>query len=257
MDMLMIGGMYAPTDWLTLMVMGMYQENDMELTTYAAMSPSTALGTFSTTSKGWGDTKVAGLVRVYEKDGHHVHLNLGLSLPTGSIEERDTVLTPMGMTMETRLPYSMQLGSGTFDLEPGVTYTGRAGDLAWGGQVRATIRLGENDNDWAFGDKYQVNLWGSYAFADWVSGSLRVMAETEGKIDGIDADIVMPVQTADPDNYGGERVELGAGLNFQVPHGTFAGHRFGVEATLPVYEDRNGIQMQRDWSVMAGWQKSF
>ncbi|MFT6489638.1 MAG: hypothetical protein ACJAXQ_000412 [Parvibaculaceae bacterium] len=257
MDMLMVGGMYAPTDWLTLMVMGMYVEREMSLTTYAAMNPSVVVGNFTSKSKGWGDTKVAGLIRLYEENGHHIHVNLGVSLPTGSIEEKDEVLTPMGMVMETRLPYSMQLGSGTYDLEPGITYTGHAGKLGWGSQVKATIRLGENDQDWALGDKWELTGWGSYALADWVSASLRVKAEFEGKIDGIDGSIVLPVQTADPDNYGGERVELGAGLNFQVPDGALAGHRFGAEAIVPVYEDRNGIQMQRDWSVMVGWQNAF
>lgn len=257
MDMVMVGGMYAPTDWLTLMVMGMYVEKDMTLTTYAAMNPSVSLGNFTSKSKGWGDTKVAGLIRLYEENGHHFHANLGVSLPTGSIEKKGDVLTPMGMVMETRLPYSMQLGSGTYDLEPGITYTGQAGKLGWGSQIKATLRLGKNDQDWAFGDKLELTGWGSYALADWVSASLRVKGEFEGKIDGIDGSIVLPVQTADPENYGGERIELGAGLNFQVPQGVFAGHRFGVEAIVPVYEDRNGIQMQRDWSLMVGWQNAF
>ena len=257
MDMLMLGGMYAPTDWLTLMVMGMYVEKDMSLTTYAAMNPSVLVGNFTSSAKGWGDTKVAGLIRLYEEDGHHVHLNVGVSLPTGSIEERDQVLTPMGMRVDTRLPYSMQLGSGTYDFEPGITYTGHEGKLGWGSQLKATIRLGENDHNWAFGDKWMLTGWGSYALAEWVSASVRVQGEVEGKIEGIDGSIVLPVQTADPDNYGGERIELGLGLNFQVPQGVFSGHRLGIEAIVPVYEDRNGIQMKRDWSVMVGWQNAF
>ncbi|MBV1934664.1 MAG: hypothetical protein KUG59_08230, partial [Parvibaculaceae bacterium] len=54
MDMLMVGSMYAPTDWLTLMVMGMYVDKEMTLTTYAAMNPSISLGNFTSKAKGWG-----------------------------------------------------------------------------------------------------------------------------------------------------------------------------------------------------------
>jgi len=39
-----------------------------------------------------------------------------------------------------RLPYPMQIGSGTFDLYPGLTYTGQRDQAGWGGQVLATIR---------------------------------------------------------------------------------------------------------------------
>lgn len=87
--------------------------------------------------------------------------------------------------------------------------------------------------------------------------ALRVTGETESKIDGIDANIVAPVQTADPDNYGGDRVSLSLGLNTVVPSGTLKGHRFSMEATLPVYQDLNGPQMKRDHAIVFGWSKAF
>ena len=43
------------------------------------------------------------------------------------------------------LPYSMQPGSGTFDLLPGISYRGRAGAFSWGGQIGGVLRLGRND----------------------------------------------------------------------------------------------------------------
>ena len=64
MSMHMLGAMYAPTDWLTLMAMGMLVGNDMDHVTYQGGMGTTVLGEFSTESFGIGDTKLAGLVRL-------------------------------------------------------------------------------------------------------------------------------------------------------------------------------------------------
>ena len=54
---------------------------------------------------------------------HKFHLNLGVSLLTGSTDERDD--TPA--LANALLPYTMQLGSGTFDVLTGATYNARQG----------------------------------------------------------------------------------------------------------------------------------
>ena len=66
MEMHMLGAMYAPTHWLTLMVMGNFVEKDMSHITYSMMDPTNKIGEFKTRSSGWGDTKVSGLFKVYE-----------------------------------------------------------------------------------------------------------------------------------------------------------------------------------------------
>lgn len=256
-DMHMVGAMYAPFDMMTLMVMGHYIDREMDHITFAGGAGTTRLGTFTTRAKGWGDTKASALIKLYEDDIHHLHLNAGVSLPTGSIKERDVVLAPTGVLVSLRLPYAMQLGSGTYDLLPGVTYYGLQDKWGWGAQYVGTVRLGDNSQDYTWGDKHQISFWGSYLWTDAISTSLRVTGETESKIDGIDALIVAPVQTADPDNYGGERVSLSFGVNSVVPSGIFKGHRFSVEATVPVYQNLNGPQMERDHAIMFGWSKAF
>ena len=50
--------------------------------------------------------------------------------------------------------------------------------------------------------------WGSYRFQNWLSGSLRLSYVDLDSISGRDSAIGAPVQTANPDNYGGERVDL-------------------------------------------------
>ncbi len=256
-DMHMLGAMYAPTDMLTLMVMAKYLDREMNHITFQGGAGTTRRGTFRTNSKGWGDTKVSSLIRLYDDDTNHIHLNAGLSFPTGSITEKDQVLTPMGGRPTNRLPYAMQLGSGTYDLLPGITYRGQSDQWGWGAQYAATIHLSENAEDYALGDKHKISLWGSYLLTDAVSISARMSAETESKIDGIDSEIVAPVQTADPNNYGGKRVSAAIGLNTVIPSGILKGHRFSAEVTLPVYQNLNGPQMERDNTIMLGWAKAF
>lgn len=247
-EMHMVGGMYAPSDDLTLMVMGSYLIREMDHLTDAAAR-------FTTRSEGFGDTTVAGLYRFYEDDTHHVHFNAGVSLPTGGIEEVDgTPAAPAG----TRLPFKMQLGSGTLDLMPGVTYTGHSDRLGWGSQYKARLHMGRNSNDYSLGDTHEVSTWGSYRFADWISGSIRVTGKTEARVDGNQLNPVMPmmIPTTDPDNYGGQTLDLGFGFNI-AGQGSLHGHRLGAEMRIPVYQDLNGPQMQMGQSLMLGYQYSW
>lgn len=258
MDMHMLGAMYAPTDWLTLMVMAKYLEKDMKHLTFAGGSGTTVLGTFSTKNEGWGDTQITGLIRLYDDNINHVHLNAGLSLPTGSIDNTATVLAPNGMTPRLRMPYGMQLGTGTYDLLPGITYTGHDGKWGWGAQYTARIPLeNENAEGYRWGDKHTLSAWGSYEWAQWISTSARLTGTGQGKIHGIDPNIVAPVQTADPENYGGRELDLGLGVNLIGIKGPLTGHRLAIEATAPLYRDLNGPQLEKDWAVTVGWQYAF
>lgn len=258
MDMHMFGLMYAPTDWFNVMAMANYQDKEMDHITFQGGAGTNVLGNFTTNSKGFGDTKVSGLFRLYQNSMHHIHLNAGLSLPTGSIDETDTVLAPNGMTPTLRLPYAMQLGTGTFDLLPGITYYGRHNDWTWGAQYNAEIRLeNENSEGYAWGDKHSFTTWGAYGWSKNFSTSLRINASTQNSINGIDPNIVAPVQTANPDNFGGDVIDLGIGANYSFTSGALKGNRLAVEALMPIYRDLNGPQMETDFTIIAGWQYAF
>lgn len=262
-DMYMLGAMWAPSDAVTLMVMGNYIEKEMEHITYQGGAGTTQLGTFTTNPKGFGDTKVAALFPLLghpektDDTRNELTLKAGVSVPTGSTTKTDDILTPMGANPTIRVPYMMQLGTGTWDLEPALTYKARRGKLGFGVQGSASIKLGTNDEGYSFGDIYEGTAWLSYRPAQWVSLSGRVKARTMGQVDGIDPVIVGPVQTANPDFQGGERVDLIAGVNFVSTHGALAGHRLGIELGKPVYQDLNGPQMAGDWMLTVGWQKGF
>ena len=262
-DMVMAGAMYAPSDAVTLMVMGSYVQKEMDHTTYMGGMGTSVLGDFTTSPEGFGDVKLAALFPLL---GHpqatadvrnELTLKAGVSIPTGSTSETAQILTPTGATPIVRVPYAMQIGSGTWDAEPALTFKARRGQFGFGAQASAIVRLGDNDQGYSFGDVYQGTAWLSYRPAQWVSLSGRAQARTTGRVDGIDAAIIGPVQTANPDFQGGERVDLLAGANFVVTHGALAGHRVGVELGVPVYQDLNGPQMTADWSLTFGWQKGF
>ncbi len=253
MNMHMFGAMYAPADWLTLMFMGMYMEKSMDHITFQGGSGTTRLGTFKTTSSGIGDTKISSMFRISQNSTHKIHLNAGISLPTGDTDKRDTILAPGGARNNVVLPYSMQLGSGTFDLLPGITYSGKIDKISWGGQYIGTFRIGDHKG-YSLGDIHEATSWLSYQPQPSISVSTRLAYKNEGKIDGIDGRISLPVQTADPDKYGGDTINLYFGLNLAGQKGVLRGHRFTLEVGIPIHQDLNGPQMETDYIITAGWQ---
>ena len=253
MDMHMAGLMYGLTDRVTIMAMANYVTKEMDHVTYAGGMGTNELGSFRTSPAGFGDTKLAALVGLTED----IHLNAGVSIPTGSITERGEALTPMDMIADVRLPYPMQLGSGTWDLEPGVTWRGQSQTLGWGAQVKGIIRLGENDQGYSLGNQAMATAWLAYSLDQAAALSGRIEAKTIGRIDGQDPQIMGPVQTANPDFSGGDSVTAYAGLNLVATHGPLATWRLGIEAGLPLVQDLNGPQMPQNWSLNIGVQKSF
>lgn len=257
MNMHMFGMMYAPADWITLMAMGTYIRNDMELITYQGGSGTTELGRFQTETNGIGDVKLGALIKLFKTEGSAMHLNLGVSLPVGSITESGEVLTPMNMRPTVRMPYPMQLGSGSLDLLPGITYSGNQGKLGWGAQLTGTLRTSENNEGYKFGNQLDVTAWASQRLAKWISLSARSIFSSIGKIKDMDDEIMLPVQTAHPTFQGGKKLDLALGVNMIGQNGFIANQRIAVEFTLPVYQNLNGPQMKALSTWVIGWQYAF
>ena len=253
MNMHMVGAMYAVSDKLTLMGMTMFLSSEMDHTTYQGMAGTTVLGEFTTETSGIGDTRITALYKISEFS----HVNLGISIPTGSIEETGQILTPMNERPTPRLPYPMQLGSGTRDLLPAITYANRSEQFGWGAQANAVIRLGENEFDYSLGNKLGVTTWGSYLLTDWLSTSLRLDFMNLGDIDGRDENIAAPVQTANPAFIGGTRLDALIGINLIGQGGFVRNQRIAAEFGLPVYQDLNGPQLQTLSVLTLGYQYAF
>jgi len=247
MEMHMLGAMYALNDSFNLMVMLPYVRKNMDHITRMGAR-------FTTRSQGVGDVKLSALHALSRQPHRNIVLSLGVSMPSGDIDERDA--TP-AMT-DARLPYPMQLGSGTWDLLPGVTYTGHFGAWSWGGQLLGTVRLGDNDEDYTLGDRLELTGWASYRLAPAWSASLRLAGQGWGDIDGEDPQLnPVLVPTADPQLQGGRRLDVLAGVNLFLPGGGVGANRLALEAGLPVYEHLDGPQMSADWLLTANWQLLF
>lgn len=266
MDMQMFGLMYAPSDKLTLMLMANYIETEMDHQLVSQMAADMINGgamNFTTKSSGWGDTKLSALYRFYLEENRKAHFGLGLSIPTGSIDEEDS-LPGMGGPAGRQMPASMQLGSGTYDLLPSVTYVQQFEDWSWGAQANGIIRLeNENDNGYRLGHVFELLGWGGYNLTDWMGISSGLSYKHSGKLYGTQDGVgqVGPngrsVTTAFKDNYGGERIDAILGLNLLGPSGWVKGHRLAVDIRLPLWQDLNGYQLETDSVVTIGWQKSF
>ncbi|NNF06698.1 MAG: transporter [Candidatus Eisenbacteria bacterium] len=253
MQMHMFGLMHAPSNRVTFMAMVNVISNSMDHLTRAG-------GTFTTQASGLGDTKVQALVVLTHSNTCQIHLNAGLSLPTGSITESD--VTPMSAPDEAQLPYPMQLGSGTFDPEIGLTYLGQSDHWGWGAQGKATFRLGKNDNDYSIGNRGLFTAWGARGFGKNLSLSVRALGSAWGNIGGSDsayntAVMMQMVPTVFADLRGGERIDVGLGGDFTVHEGALNSLRIAIEALLPVYQRLDGPQLETDSSIIVGVQYAF
>lgn len=207
---------------------------------------------FTSTSSGIGDVEVEALVDVYSQGPFRAHAGMGVSIPTGSIDEQ---LVANGNAIQ--LPYAMQTGSGTVDLFPSAAVLAMNEMGSVGARIRGTIRFMDNDRGYRLPQGVELAAWGARQLNHWFSVSGGVVFEHFGQIKGEDADLdlaISPVE--DPSFTGGTFVDIPLGINLFVRDGLLAGNRFGVEARWPVSQDAEGPQLRRDRRITARWQRA-
>ncbi|MEQ1715292.1 MAG: hypothetical protein ABL907_04800, partial [Hyphomicrobium sp.] len=203
-----------------------------------------------------GDTEAHALVRLFYTPEHHMHAGMGVSAPTGDvgIKLRDTHGIESGM-----IHYGMQIGSGTWDAKPSLTYTGQFQDWFWGAQGSATIRLEDkNESGYALGDVYSATAWGGYRISDSLSATVRGLYTHEGEIHGGFTQTFIPLGPNDyVNNYGGTFVDIGVGISVSLPDESFKKNSFSLEWLQPVMTDANGYQLDRVGTLAASWKLAF
>ena len=244
MDMHMFGTMYAISNKWTLMGMLNYLNNDMDMIMPMNMS-------MSMESSGIGDLKVGGLYDLAQwDDGRRMHLKLGLNLPTGSIDEKHTNGNTLG--------YGMQLGSGTYDFEPAITYLGQTENYSYGAQLGGILRLGENDQDYTLGNKFEAKLWGARKITDSLSASAKFDYSSQKEVDGEDKRMMKMMSPAlSPTSQGRDITTFGLGLNYYFQNGGLSGHRLAAEWETPIDQKVNGVQLEIDSFWTLGWQYAW
>jgi hypothetical protein len=211
MDMHMFGAMHAISDQWTLMCMINYLDNEMTMQNGDKMETS-----------GLGDLKIGGLYDLARwEDGRRAHMSLGLSAPTGSIDEKSGGNT---------VGYGMQLGSGTWDFHPAITYLG------------------------------QTTVWGARKITDSLSASVKIdhtcQEEVDGEHNGLKSRKGMSPSNH-PDHQGRDLTSVGLGLNYYFQSGTLKGHRIAAEWETPIHQKVNGVQLELDSSWTLGWQYAW
>jgi hypothetical protein len=259
MHMLMV--MYGISENLSVMVMGNYNINTMSMnmdpTMMMHMGGISAMPmTMSTATSGLGDTKVTALYRLADKQNARVILGLGLSLPTGSIEQKS--ISVVGDTVKSS--YMMQTGTGSVGLIPSVSYIAQSNSISWGLSANACIQTGANSEGYQWGNQFTGTGWVAYKLFNFVSASVRLEAGSTGSISGFDRDIAVfsaNDPTANTANYGGTHATAFAGLNFYVPGGRCKNFRIAFEYGMPFYQDLNGTQMPLTSSLNGGIRYNF
>ena len=239
---------WKPSDAITLFVTLPFYERTLDQ--YVA---STGVR-YRRSVRGFGDAVLNSLYRVFGNELHRVHLNLGLSLPSGSTNE--SAEAPAGSLQ--RLPYIMQLGTGTLALEPGFTYNGLYRRTTWGAQVLGVLQAGTNSEGYKVGNRYSFSGWVGRRWKPWLRTSFRVhwqqWFDATGADDQLDP-LLSPL--ADPTLQAGERLDALFAVDFYVGGGRFKGMRISVEAGLPAFQDLDGPQLRTEWLLTTGVQYAF
>ncbi len=250
MHMEMLEVMYAPSDKLTLMLMAPLRQTSMDHVT--------RMGTrFTTSTDGVGDLIAMAHVTVLgdiQRTHHRLIFNARVDLPTGSVTERGDL--PAGA--DQKLPYPMQLGTGSVTFRPGLSYLGDGGAFAWAVEAGVDLHAGRNSEGYTLGDSRKAELWGSWAATSWLAPYATVTGWQWNDIDGADSELnPMMVPTANPDLRGGRRLDLGLGIQAFGSRGPLDDHRLAVHLSTPIYQSLNGPQLKTDWVLRVTWAVTF
>ncbi len=253
MKMHMFGVMFAPHDKITLMAMTSYQQRSMEMEgshLHTTGHHDHPVGTHEMSSAGIGDVKLDSLLTLWQRHNFTFLGNVGVSFPTGSIAQQ---AADGGI-----LPYPMQLGSGSFEARPGVTFFGTRGNWSYGGQLHGTFPLRTNASAYRHGNTLTATTWGARRVNTWLSLSARLLFSHKGSVTGSHPDVDLNRSPSHRSDFQGfNRLEFAISSNLIVPTGALAGQRLAIEFLLPVYQNLTGTQLRNTWKLVLGWQYAF
>ena len=206
---------------------------------------------FTTHNSGFGDFAFGALLLLHQDAENDLILNLGGSAPTGDIFRTSTAPTA-GMAAQP-LPYPMRLGTGTFNLRPGMTWKHYFNRNSVGIQFQSDVPLGRNYRGYSVGDDFRLDFWMSRLTTDNLALSLRLGNRWQTNYSGFDTGTPDPVISTNVESFrGGYTLNLGIGVMALCK-----GHLLNVEIAPRLYQDLDGIQLETDWSLFTSWSKGF
>lgn len=205
-------------------------------------------GSFRLFAKGVGDLGLATSLAAVRRPHSRLMVELGASVPTGSISRTHTYRTPEGERPQ--LPYIMQPGAGVPGVRAALDFGHTTGSVHLGSRVAWTGFLGRNAREWAPGDRTMLTAWIALPLSPEWGVSVRGAVEQWGDVRGMDPSPTLPLSSmpaARPDLQGGVRSDLALGMSWMVHSGS--GSRVAAEYILPVQQDLHGPQLARSWSI--------
>ena len=212
---------------------------------------------FNIRSNGVGDVVLLADSVIFQTVNSVLRAGSGLSIPTGSIdEEGDTPRAPG----DQQLPYTMQLGSGTWDIPLLLSYQKYEANTTWGLEANARIRTGTNDRDYSLGNTYALGGWIEFPTSESIKLGMRTDYISRGKIDGGDTSLTVPIPgfpypapVVDPNAFGGEQLDITVYVALNLSQDW----RMKFRYKQPVWLDLNGPQSALDQHVSISVSTSF
>ena len=120
----------------------------------------------------------------------------------------------------------------------------RPKNYSYGAQLGGILRIGENDQDYTLGNKFEAALWGARKITDSLSASAKFDYSSQSEIDGSDERlkmrrVMMDSPTFDPNSQGRDITTFGLGLNYYFQNGGLSGHRLAAEWEIPIDQKVN------------------
>jgi hypothetical protein len=154
----------------------------------------------------------------------------------------------------------MQLGSGSYDLLPSLTYGRQFESFSWGAQAKGIFRIEDNKRDYRFGNEYNLQTWAMYNWSDAIASSLKLKGEQWGDVKGQDSALtgrINMMPTANPERFGGQRLDLALGLQFDGSNVGLRGHKYSLEYSTDLHQDLHGPQLGLTSSWTLGYQRTW
>ena len=201
------------------------------------------------TADGPGDLSLVGAYRFYRRDVERGTTQFsflgGLKLPSGATDVEDSNLSRLTGKPGTRLPPSLQLGSGSVDGIVGVAGFHNMDRLSFYADVQGKVNT-EGAQDLRAGNSVFYDLSADYVLLP--QRNMFVILELNGVSTSRAEQAGRTVRAS-----GGQLLFLSPGLQYLPrPNVILEG-----SVQVPIYRDLNGRQLAPDWSAVVGLRYLF
>ncbi|MFT6896459.1 MAG: hypothetical protein ACJA13_000861 [Paraglaciecola sp.] len=200
---------------------------------------------FTIDTSGLGDVVVSASHQLVNSAKNIWWFTAGLSLPTGSIDEQGDTPRAAG---DQHLPYTMQLGSGTYDFPLQFSYQS-LGAHDFSLNMSAVIRVGKNDRNYRLGNSYALAGRYNFTLGATIEPFIGVEILHSQAIHGrdvallVEAPFAYPASITDPRLYGGDKLNGKVGFTWQFTDYLM----LTVELAKPLYQNLNGPQPKENY----------